>query len=237
MPDAITEYVEQVCDKKIKDSQCVMAVPASVKKVLSNGMCLVRLIANDTELVIPNWSGCDVVIGDEVRVFFTGSIISERTAYIGAATYVVNRQWGLIEGDFIIDEGSVSPRHPKGQRAIPISIDEGVTIFRYGFRAFQKQAVLATFNGIIQAANSNCATRIEFYIDNQEYGYKYIMDMPSSAHYYCPTVTLPINVDEGNHVFEVRIFGDNQHAHIGYYEDAHSFIVGQGLVEVEVNDG
>ena len=230
MPDAITEYVEQVCDKKIKDSQCIMAVPASVKKVLSNGMCLVRLIANDTELVIPNWSGCDVVIGDEVRVFFTGSIISERTAYIGAATYVVNRQWGVVEGNFITDGDTA-------RKSIPTSVSEGEPISRFGFRAFQKQNILATFNGIIRAYNSDCSTRIEFYLDNQKHDYNYIMDMPQSGHYYCPTVTLPIKVDEGNHVFEVKIFGDGQHAHIGYYEDARSFIIGQGLTEVEVNDG
>lgn len=235
MADAISEYMGQIADKKIEESQCIMAVPATVKKVLSNGMCLVELIANSTQFVVPNWSGCDVRVGDEIRLFYTGAIISERTAYIGAAAYMVNRQWGLVEGNFIVDDGSITPAYPKGRRSIPTSIDDGVSISRYGFRSFQDQTVLATFNGIIRAANSDCATRIEFYIDEQEYDYRYIMDMPNSAHYYCPTVTLPLRVEAGNHIFEVKIFGDGQHAHIGYYEDARSFVIGQGLTEVEVN--
>lgn len=234
MADAISEFMGQIADKKIEESQCIMAVPATVKKVLSNGMCLVELIANSTQFVVPNWSGCDVRVGDEIRLFYTGTIISERTAYIGAAAYMVNRQWGLVEGNFIVDDGSITPVYPKGRRSIPISIDDGVSISRYGFRSFQDQTVLATFNGIIRAANSDCATRIEFYIDDQEYDYRYIMDMPNSQHYYCPTVTLPLKVEAGTHIFEVKIFGDNQHAHIGYYEDARSFVIGQGLTEAEV---
>lgn len=237
MADAINKYVAQIVDKKIEDSQCIMAIPATVKKVLSNGMCMVRLIANGTEFVVPNWSGVDVRVDDEVRLFYTGAIVSERTAYIGAAAYMINRQWGLVEGNFIVDDGSITPSYPKGRRSIPTSIENGVSISLYGFRSSQDQTVLATFNGIIRAANSDCATRIEFYIDNQEYGYRYIMDMPNSAHYYCPTVTLPLRVEAGNHILEVKIFGDDQHAHIGYYEDAHSFIIGQGLTEVEVENG
>lgn len=79
--DAISEYVGQIAEKKIEESQCIMAVPARVEKVMTNNMCLVNLIANGTQFVVPNWSGCDVQSGDEVRLFYTGSIVSERTAY------------------------------------------------------------------------------------------------------------------------------------------------------------
>lgn len=233
MPDAITEYVEQVCDKKIKDSQCVMAVPASVKKVLSNGMCLVRLIANDTELVIPNWSGCDVVIGDEVRVFFTGSIISERTAYIGAATYVVNRQWSCVSGNFIIDEGSQSDVRPKGIRRI---IHGTTNISKYGFRSTHKQTVLVTFNGVVQGGDAETGTsQVDIYVDGNRYDFSYKASVFVRGRVYCQNFTLPFLIDEGNHTIEVKISGTDNDT--GFYIDANSYVVGQGLTEVEVNDG
>lgn len=237
MADVLEEYVTQVIDKKMQNSDYLIAIPSKVTQVLSNGMYVVQLISNGSEYCVPNWSGAVLEVGDNVQLYYKGKILSDRTAYIGAAAYMVNRQWGLVEGNFIVDDGSISSAYPKGRRSIPTSINDGVSISRYGFRSFQDQTVLASFNGIIRAANSDCATKIEFYIDNQEYDYKYIMDMPNSQHYYCPTVTLPLKVEAGTHIFEVKIFGDNQHAHIGYYEDARSFVIGQGLTEVEVENG
>lgn len=231
MADAMNEYVAQVVDKKIEDSQCIMAIPATVEKVLSNGMCMVRLIANGTEFVVPNWSGCDVRVGDEIRLFYTGAIVSERTAYIGAAAYMVNRQWSCVNGNFIVDENSQSTPYPKGIRRI---INGTTNISRYGFRASHKQTVLLTFNGVIVGGSAATGvTKVESYIDNVKYDFSYAVSIFAAGRKYCPTITLPFVVEAGNHVVEVKITGICDD--MGFYSDACSYVVGQGLTEVEVN--
>lgn len=231
MADAMNEYVGQIVDKKIEDSQCIMAIPAVVEKVLSNGMCTVRLIANGTEFVVPNWSGVDVRVDDEVRLFYTGAIVSERTAYIGAAAYMINRQWSCVNGNFIVDENSQSAAYPKGIRRI---INGTTNISLYGFRSSHKQTVLLTFNGIIIGGSGLGGTNsIDLYIDNERYDFSYTVSIFATGRYYCPTITLPFVVEAGNHVIEVRITGVGDD--IGFYRDACSYVVGQGLTEVEVN--
>jgi len=231
MADAMNEYVEQIVDKKIENSQCIMAIPAKVKKVLSNGMCMVSLIANGTEFVVPNWSGVDVRVDDEVRLFYTGAIVSERTAYIGAAAYMINRQWGLVEGNFIVDENSQSTAYPKGVRRI---INGTTNISRYGFRASHKQTVLLTFNGVIVGGSAATGlTKVDLYIDDVRYDFSYAVSIFAAGRQYCPTITLPFVVEDGNHVIEVKITGTG--SDIGFYSDACSYVVGQGLTEAEVN--
>ena len=128
MADVLEEYVTQIIDKKMQNSDYLIAIPSKVTQVLSNGMCVVQLISNGSEYCVPNWSGAVLEVGDNVQLYYKGKILSDRTAYIGAAAYMVNRQLGLVEGNFIVDEGSISSAYPKGRRSIPISINIPTTI-------------------------------------------------------------------------------------------------------------
>lgn len=235
--DAISEYVSNIAEDKIAASQCIMAVPARVEKVMSNNMCLVNLIANDTQLVVPNWSGCDVEVGDEVRLFYTGSILSERTAYIGAASYIVNRRLCCVEGNFIVDPNSTTTSYPKGQRVIPDN--NSTNISQYQFRATHPQTVLVTFSGVMVGQADTGMTKVELYMDNVKYNYDYSISVFGAstfgARIYCPTITLPFTIDAGDHEIEVKIVGVG--TNLGFYFDCCSYVLGQGLKELEVNNG
>lgn len=238
MPDVLNEYVNQIAEKAIQDSECIMAVPATVQKVLSNGICLVQLVANDTQLVVPNWSGCDVEVGDEVRLFYTGAVLSERTAYIGAASYIVNRRLTTVKGNFIVD----NPAAQRPRRTIPKNNEPAILISRYGFHSTHPQTVLVTFNGRAQADVDldGGTTSVELYIDGVKYNFDYSISMQSRMS-YCPIVSLPFQIDAGNHIVEVKISGSGaysgQYVNPGFYYDCCSYVMGQGLKEVEVENG
>jgi len=233
--DAISEYVGQIAEKKIEESQCIMAVPARVEKVMTNNMCLVNLIANGTQFVVPNWSGCDVQSGDEVRLFYTGSIVSERTAYIGAAAYMTNRLWSCVKGNFIKDDGY-------NTRAIPQSDDDlrEINISRYGFRSTHPQTVLVTFNGMLigRTGIDYGVAYIKIYIDNNVHDFNYGISVRAGM-LYCPVISLPFDIELGDHLVEVKISGlaiqSGQDVSAGWYTDACSYVTGQGLTAVEVN--
>jgi hypothetical protein len=69
--------------------------------------------------------------------------------------------------------------------------------------------------------------------DDVKYDFSYTVSVFATGRYYCPTITLPFVVEAGNHVVEVKITGTGDD--IGFYSDACSYVVGQGLTEVEVN--
>lgn len=237
--DAISEYVGQISEKKIEESQCIMAVPARVEKVMTNNMCLVNLIANGTQFVVPNWSGCDVQSGDEVRLFYTGSIVSERTAYIGAAAYMTNRLWSCVKGNFITDAGY-------NYLKISENIDVEKNISKYGFRSTHSQTVIVTFNGKLAGGGNTGITMergtafIKICVDGVPYGFDYGVSVYEGV-LYCPIISLPFDVSLGDHLVEVKVSGravqsgSVNYISAGRYTDACSYVTGQGLTEVEVN--
>ena len=87
MNDALTELINQKVDKKIVESDIVHALFAKVIKPLENGMYVVEIIPTKTQLILPNWTGSELDIDENVQVFYKGEIISERTAYIGSSFY------------------------------------------------------------------------------------------------------------------------------------------------------
>ena len=87
MKDAFSELVLQSVDKKLRETDFIHSTPAKVIKKLSNEMYAVQLIASNIELVLPNYTGSALDVDESVQVFYQGDILSERTAYIGAAIY------------------------------------------------------------------------------------------------------------------------------------------------------
>ena len=225
------DYVEQVVDERIEDSECLMAIPATVKKLLSNGICLVQLIANDTELTVPNWSGCDVSVGDEVRLFYTGSVIADRTAYIGAAAYITNRQWSCVKGNFIKDDG-------RDTRTIPISGEANIS--KFGFKSTHAQTVLVTFNGKLVGATGIDfgVAYIKLYVDNVRYDFDYSISIQSGM-LYCPIISLPFDIEEGRHTVEIKVSGtgitSGTNVSAGWYTNVCSYVTGQGLTDIEIS--
>ena len=70
--------------KKKVDSTQLKSVPCEVVAKLDKEMVQVKLIANGAIYTVANRSGNDVAVGENVTLFYNGSIITESQAYIGA---------------------------------------------------------------------------------------------------------------------------------------------------------
>lgn len=83
--NAFNELVKQEADKAIKNSACVFSAPCVVVSVLENQKYVVKLITNNAQYTVVNYSGSNLEVGESAQLFYRNNIISEQTAYIGAS--------------------------------------------------------------------------------------------------------------------------------------------------------
>lgn len=83
MSDSFIKVIESLNNKK-ENKESVLSVPCVVTEKLDNEMVKVRLVSNNATYTVPNRSGNDVTIGENVSLFYNGIIITESQAYIGA---------------------------------------------------------------------------------------------------------------------------------------------------------
>ena len=151
MKDAFRELVNQSIDKKIKEIDLIHSTPAKVLKNLSNEMHTVQLIASGIELVIPNYSGSSLEVGESVQVFYQGDILSERTAYIGAAIYKEDSGSGGESKDWKI-------YYVYGEAVTGDVADEPRTIESIVFDAKEKTSVSFVFTATIWGSSNGLNT-------------------------------------------------------------------------------
>lgn len=78
----------QIIDSRIAKTkqQDLQTMNCKVLEVADNGMVRVQTVTNKSTYLVPNMSGSEVRVGENVVLFFKG-IISNTTAYIGASVY------------------------------------------------------------------------------------------------------------------------------------------------------
>jgi hypothetical protein len=216
MKDALFELVDTSVRKQMENSDCVLAVPARVVDALENGMYVVTLISNGSQLVLPNWSGSELDFDENVQVFYKGKILSERTAYIGASFYTGDNasrnRIKYINGTFALGEVSETAR----------------TIARVEFEAVQKTKVFAVLNANIWG-NETGFSFVYVYMDGILHDYQ--PKTTVTANYdSVQCFNLPFDVSKGEHVLEIKASGT------GNYIDIYAYIWGQGLTDKESFD-
>lgn len=216
MNDALTELINQKIDKKIAESDIVHSLYAKVISPLENGMYVVELLPTKTQLILPNWTGSELDIDENVQVFYKGEIISERTAYIGSSFYkddIASRnRIKYINGTFELGE--------VGEIARTIAMVE--------FEAVQNTKVFAVLNANIWG-NETGFSFVYIYMDGilHEYQPKTTV-MANYDSVQC--FNLPFDVAKGKHVLEIKASGT------GNYIDIYAYIWGQGLTDKESFD-
>lgn len=216
MKDALFELIDSSVRKQIENSDCIFDVPAKVVEALDNGMYVVNLISNGTQLIVPNWSGSELDLNENVQIFYKGNILSERTAYIGASFYTGDNasrnRIKYINGTFEL--GAV------GKTARTIAMVE--------FEAVQNTKVFAVLNANIWG-NETGFSFVYIYMDGilHEYQPKTTV-MANYDSVQC--FNLPFDVTKGKHVLEIKASGT------GNYIDIYAYIWGQGLTDKESFD-
>ena len=81
----LLEIIDSRVLSKIRTANFLTAVPCTVLAVNNDGTVKVKVIANDSTMTVPNYSGSSVSEGESVQMFYSGSVLAEKTAYIGAS--------------------------------------------------------------------------------------------------------------------------------------------------------
>lgn len=216
MKDAFRELVNQSIDKKIKEIDLIHSTPAKVLKNLSNEMHTVQLIASGIELVIPNYSGSSLEVGESVQVFYQGDILSERTAYIGAAIYKEDSGSGGDVKDWKI-------YYAYGEAVTGDVTDEPRTIESIVFEAKEKTNVSFVFNANIWGSSNGLNTMVVS-IDNVVQECQPRATIHGSENIVM-SFTFPFEVETGRHRISVTSSGH------GRIVDIVSYVWGQFIEE------
>ena len=216
MNDALTELINQKIDKRIAESDIVHSLYAKVINPLENGMYVVELLPTKTQLILPNWTGSELDVDENVQVFYKGEIISERTAYIGSSFY---------KGD-IASRNRV--KYIVGTAKLGTISTTQRTIATIKFEALQKTKVFVVLNSNIWGNETGFST-VYIYMDGQMH--EYVPKTTVTANYdSVQSFTLPFDVTKGKHVVDIRASGS------GDYIDIYAFVFGQGLNDKETYD-
>ena len=211
MADVLEEYVNQAIDKKMRNSDYLATVPAEVTQVLSNGMYVVRVLPTNTELCVPNWSGADLEVGDNVHLFYKGKTLSERTAYVGAAFHQ-NSHLNYIVGS--TQTGQIIPDTAPA------------TFATINFTTTIKTNVFVCFNANL-TTNTLGSNTVTVYLDNVPHTYQHDLNL-SRGWKYTQNFTLPFVADVGAHTILVKINGSADVSYTAVY----AYAFGQGIKEV-----
>lgn len=211
MADALTELINQKVDRKIAGSDILHSVPAKIAKVLENGMYTVNILSNGSQMILPNWSGSELDIDDNVNVFYKGEIFSERTAYIGSS---FNKQ-DIVNRNRIV--------YIKAKEHVGEVPQEGKIVANCTFEVLQTTRVFITFNANIWG-NADGFSFVNLYVDGIVHEYQPKTTVVANAD-AVQSFTLPFTVSKGVHDFSARATGT------GTYIDIYAFVWGQGLAE------
>ena len=85
MADALNELIKSGAEKAIDKSAAIFTAPCTVVSIGSNGMYTVKLVTSDAQYTVRNYSGSDLAVGESCQLHYRNNVISNQTAYIGAA--------------------------------------------------------------------------------------------------------------------------------------------------------
>lgn len=133
--DALRELIGKEIDERIKESDCIASTPCVVLDDYQNGYYLVEDIKSGSKYTVPNFSGSAIGIGENIQLFFKNGVISNKSAYIGAANYK--------------SSDSVSPVIIEGLNKLGELVDADVEISLFKFKVLESTNLLINFNANI----------------------------------------------------------------------------------------
>lgn len=193
--DSLFKLVDERINKYLSNSPFIVGVPCVVTEVLTDNMVKVQLTASKAVMTVPNWSGSNVEVGENVQLFYRGAILSEQTAYVGAS---LNKNSGGGGASF----NNVSGEIVEGELSSSEKLIGYLTVVN-----FTNSVVLSvnlTFQG--DANNAGDGT-ISVYVDEIEQTYTPTFNVMANG-YETLSFSLPLNLGIGSHYIAVKGTGD-----------------------------
>ena len=185
--DSLIELIDNRIDKVLEKSTHISSLVGQVVAA-SNDRYDVKLFTTGVIYNLPNYSGSDLVVGEQVYVYYTGGILSNQTAYIGASvTKPVSTKF--IYGNGLL--GALSENTRK--------------IAAVYFKTTALTTINFVFNSVI-ASDSVGAVTFTILIDNEELEYQPAVTA-NDGYTHC-SFTLPIELNEvSDHIIDVWATG------------------------------
>jgi hypothetical protein len=191
--EGIFALIDERISKYLSNSPYIVALPCVIKALRDNGFVEVELVSNKARYTVPNWSGSDVEVGENVQLFYRGAILSEQSAYVGAS---LNKNNGGVVFNSVSGE------------VITAELSDNEELLSYMTVAnFSNSVILSvnlTFNG--DASNAGNGT-ISVCVDETEQPYTPIFNVGANG-YETLSFSLPLNLAIGSHYIEVKGTGE-----------------------------
>lgn len=100
--DDFRKLIESSILTALQNANYLKTTPCTVT-VVSDNLATVKLVDNGAEYTLPNWSGSNLVVGENAQLYYKGNIISESTAYIGASLNKESGGGGGSDVNYILE--------------------------------------------------------------------------------------------------------------------------------------
>ena len=214
--DVVRELIHNEAENVLNNSACIFSTPVRVVEDLDNELYVVETIATQSKYTVHNYSGSSIEVGEDVLLYFKGSIISNKSAYIGAS---------LNKG------GGGNTKYSKiiyimGDNTLTELTNTETQICEVNFKTLTDETTISlVFNTVIDSDTSGTAM-FKIYLDDEIIDYV-PTDTINIGYTHC-TFNLPISIEEiGEHTISITATG------IGYTEQIKGFIHGQSIEPME----
>ncbi|MCM1009154.1 MAG: hypothetical protein NC485_14795 [Ruminococcus flavefaciens] len=206
----LIQMIDNRINRQLRNSTALSSVPCRILEVYPDGNAKVLVINNNAEYVVPNYSGSDLLIGEEAQLFFQGDVSLGRFMYVGAS---VNKQSG---GTFGLVVGSNMPGEVFQQERV---------VSRINFRCKERTPCLLFFNATVFGSTSG-DLNIKIYIDDIISDFNSITTLNLNE-YRTVSFSLPEIFSSGEHHVKITACG------FGSFLSMSNCISGYGLTESE----
>ena len=210
----LLNLIDKRIEKHSRSSKGLISVPCRVLEIFSNNTARVLVLENGAEYTVSNYSGSDLLIGENVQLFCQGSVSSGRFMYIGAA---VNKQsdsssFGCVignamTGEVFSNERIVSRINIYCKSESPCSLFFNATIF----------------------GNLSGDLKINCYIDEIIDSFIVTKTIRVNEHSIV-SFSLPFSPTIGSHSIEVSATG------VGNIISLNSYVLGNQIEKFEIRD-
>lgn len=177
------DLISSVVRKELNGLNLTKTVPCKVIRILDNEKVEVELISNKARYAVANYSGSPVNVGETVQLFYRG-IISENSAYIGAAYYKPETI------NFIMMESKLG-----------LTDDTLFLISQVDLKTINDTNIEITYNASILGIDND---EVEFtiYVDDIAQEYKPLSSVTPSLKTTI-SFSIPVAVKRGNHSVKI----------------------------------
>lgn len=215
--DVVRELIHNEAENVLNNSACIFSTPVRVVEDLGDELYIIETIATQSKYTVHNYSGSPVEIGENVLLYFKGSVISSKSAYIGAS---LNKNSG--------GGGGSDTRHAKiiyieSDNSLRVLSQEETKISEIGFKTLDKTTISLVFNAVVESNQIGTAT-FKVYVDNAAIDYIPV-DNVNNGYTHC-TFNVPLSFTEeeiADHTIEINAVG------VGEVTAIKCFVHGQSI--------